>query len=134
MSITHLSVSQSTSPTEVTLNLFPDTNVPPGVIGTFEPKGAIVLFGAANAFKITLSNHIQNTSAEIVDFACSGFFHDENGKLTCPLEVVSVDPNDTSSITLLSRMERNQMIDFGIVVKVGNGYFFFDPQATNDPR
>ncbi|AVP98925.1 hypothetical protein C7S18_17835 [Ahniella affigens] len=73
----------------------------------------------------------------LTGYSCTGF----DGDL--PLEV---DPDRTnqSCIALKANLghfrELNdalvvgQMVDFGVMVSVNGNPFYFDPQATNDPR
>lgn len=132
MSIVHLSSIQTPSSNVVTLRL---SGAPTNLKGEFVPSGPIQLCPQAPSFTVTLDTSgidpsPQPLNATIVDFACDGFHYDGK-EMKCPLASLC---NDDGSITLTSQMQLNQFIKFGLIVSVGEKRYFFDPQATNDPR
>ncbi len=95
------------------------------VTASFNPPGPYLTASIELIEIILVSN---DSNAGIVGFAATGT--DLLGVVSTPHPTPK---NPVQRVTLQTNLKHNQLVIFGIFVQVGSKYYFFDPQASNDP-
>lgn len=147
----------SASVITLTLTVCGDPSGNPSIVTGFWSSSTPMIVANDSSIIVTLQDETVPQNATIFDYTCSGLYPDSagTGKMISPLVPIELtrphpptpDPQPIpkptpppygNSICLRTQMLPNQMIDFGLVVRIGESgsysYYFFDPQATNDPR
>jgi hypothetical protein len=122
--------------TEAVIDLYISKNSGDGYRATYLSNNHLILkFGATEiTIKLHRDDSINNsTNISITDFASTGFTSANASPIS------NFNNNNPQVATFLLTLEKNQMIDFGVFVKIieNDGtktILFCDPQASNDPE